>query len=156
MAQDSWPNGVTSWNDTVKFAQLVFGKDVKFENYSERLPHPSNKPFLLFAKGACGEGTPFSQVADLVEPQLEEICSYEKNIRYNTQRPNKSQQMLGPDNSTIHMMFFQEHGNSTGKTLFCPKLRMLRKRLKHVWNCLLCGSAWRYFSCRKNCAKRST
>ena len=37
-----------------------------------------------------------------------------------------------------------------------PKLRMLRKRLKHVWNCLLCGSAWRYFSCRKNCAKRST
>ena len=102
MAQDSWPNGVTSWNDTVKFAQLVFGKDVKFENYSERLPHPSNKSFLLFAKGACGEGTPLYEVADLVEPQLEEICSYEKNIRRNTQRPNKSQQMLGSDNSTIH------------------------------------------------------
>ena len=29
MEKHSWPNGVTSWNDTVKFAQLVFGMDVE-------------------------------------------------------------------------------------------------------------------------------
>ena len=39
MAVDSWPNGVTSWEDTVKFAELVFGKDIAVENYSHRLPH---------------------------------------------------------------------------------------------------------------------
>ena len=56
MAKRSWPFGVTSWDDTVKFAQLLFGVDVAFENYAERLPHRSNKSFLLFAKGACAEG----------------------------------------------------------------------------------------------------
>ena len=40
----------------------------------------------------------------------------------------------------IHMMPFQEHGNTTGSTLFCPKLRMLKKKVKHGWTCLLCGS----------------
>ena len=70
MAKDSWPNGVTSWNDTVKFAQLVFGKDVHFEDYSQRLPQPSNKSFLLFARGACGKGAPLYKVADFVQPQL--------------------------------------------------------------------------------------
>ena len=49
MAKRSWPFGVTSWDDTVKFAQLLFGVDVAFENYAERLPHRSNKSFLLFA-----------------------------------------------------------------------------------------------------------
>ena len=43
MEKHSWPNGVTSWNDTVKFAQLVFGRDVPMENYWHRLPHASDK-----------------------------------------------------------------------------------------------------------------
>lgn len=131
MAKDSWPNGVTSWNDTVKFAQLVFGKDVKCENYSERLPHPSNKSFLLFAKGACGEGTPLFQVADLVEPQLEEICSYEKHTRFNTQRPNKSQQMLGSDNSTIHYWSAQ----LTRAPCTCRSVFGADAHQKHVQTC---------------------
>ena len=49
MVKNSWPTGVTSWADTVKFAQLLFGSDVQFENYSHRLPHNSNESFLLFA-----------------------------------------------------------------------------------------------------------
>ena len=59
MAKRSWPFAVTSWDDTVKSAQLVFGLDVSFENYAERFPHRSEKSFLLFAKGACAEGRPF-------------------------------------------------------------------------------------------------
>ena len=51
MAKHSWPTAVTSWDDTVKFAQLLFGNDIVYENYSERLPVPSNESFLLFAKG---------------------------------------------------------------------------------------------------------
>ena len=86
----------------VKFAQLVFGTHVNVEDYSERLPHRSNKSFLLFAKGACGKGTPLYEVADLIEPQLEEIRLYEIDIRFNHARPTKSQQMLGADNRTIH------------------------------------------------------
>ena len=35
MAKDSWPNGVTSWDDTVKFAQLVFGEKVSVADYSD-------------------------------------------------------------------------------------------------------------------------
>ena len=49
MAKHSWPTAVTSWEDTVKFAQLLFGIDVRHEN---RLPVSSNASFLLFAKGA--------------------------------------------------------------------------------------------------------
>ena len=47
MAKRSWPFGVTSWDDTVKFARLLFGADVAFENYAERMPHRSDKSFLL-------------------------------------------------------------------------------------------------------------
>ena len=49
MAKRSWPFGVTSWDDTVKFAQLLFGVDGAYENYAESLPHRSDKSFLLFA-----------------------------------------------------------------------------------------------------------
>ena len=66
MAKRSWPFGVTSWDDTVKFARLLFGADVAFENYAERLPHRSDKSFLLFAKGACAEGRPFFEIGDLI------------------------------------------------------------------------------------------
>ena len=31
-AKKSWPNGVTSWEDIVTFAQLVFGVDVAYES----------------------------------------------------------------------------------------------------------------------------
>ena len=94
MAKRSWPFGVTSWDDTVKFAQLVFGTDVVVENYAERLPRRSDKSFLLFAKGACAEGRPFFEIGNLIAPQLEEIQQFEQNTRNNYARPTKSQQML--------------------------------------------------------------
>ena len=56
MAVDSWPNGVTSLEATVKFAELVFGKDIAVENYSQRLPHSTEQSFLLFAKGGMHRG----------------------------------------------------------------------------------------------------
>ena len=102
MAKDSWPNGVTSWDDTVKFARLVFGEKVSVEDYSHRLPHASNKSFLLFARGACGPGTPFQEIGELIEPHLEEVKQYELVHRRNSARPEKSQQMLGSDNWTVH------------------------------------------------------
>ena len=92
MEKHSWPNGVTSWNDTVKFAQLVFGMNVPMENYWHRLPHASSKSFLLFARGACGPDTPLSQVADLVEPNFGEIAQKEVE-RGNYNNPLKSQRM---------------------------------------------------------------
>ena len=102
MAKRSWPFGVTSWDDTVKFAQLLFGVDVAFENYAERLPHRSNKSFLLFAKGACAEGRPFFEIGDFIAPQLEEIQRWEQNVRNNNARPTKSQQMLNADGWTVY------------------------------------------------------
>ena len=78
MVKNSWPTGVTSWTDTVKFAQLLFGSDVQFENYSHLLPHNSTESFLLFAKGACKEPPrPFSCIRELIAVQLEEIKEYE-------------------------------------------------------------------------------
>ena len=77
MVKNSWPTGVSSWADTVKFAQLLFGSDVQFGNYSHRLPHNSNESFLLFAKGACKEPRPFSCIRELIAGQLEEIKEYE-------------------------------------------------------------------------------
>ena len=102
MAKRSWPFAVTSWDDTVKFAQLVFGLDVSFENYAERLPHRSEKSFLLFAKGACAEGRPFFKIGDFIEPQLEEIQNWEQNVRNNYARPTKSQQMLNSDGRIVY------------------------------------------------------
>ena len=102
MAKRSWPFGVTSWDDTVKFAQLLFGVDVAFENYAERLPHRSNTSFLLFAKGACAEGRPFFEIGDFIAPQLEEIQRWEENVRNNNARPTKSQQMLNADGRTVY------------------------------------------------------
>ena len=102
MAKRSWPFAVTSWDDTVKFAQLLFGVDVVYENYAERLPHRSNKSFLLFAKGACAEGRPFFEIGDLIAPQLEEIQCWEQNVRNNNARPTKSQQMLNSDGWTVY------------------------------------------------------
>ena len=102
MAKRSWPFGVTSWDDTVKFAQLLFGVDVAFENYAERLPHRSSKSFLLFAKGACAEGRPFFEIGDFIAPQLEEIQRWEENVRNNNARPTKSQQMLNADGWTVY------------------------------------------------------
>jgi len=103
MAKRSWPYGVTCWEDTVLFAQLVFGHDVPFLNYSDRLPHPSDKSFLLFAKGACAEGKPLRKIADLMQPQLQEIEEWdrEQNFRWNHQRPNRPQQMLSADGKHV-------------------------------------------------------
>ena len=86
----------------MKFAQLLFGVDVAFENYAERLPHRSNKSFLLFAKGACAEGRPFFEIGDFIAPQLEEIQRWEQNVRNNNARPTKSQQMLNADGWTVY------------------------------------------------------
>ena len=86
----------------MKFAQLLFGVDVAFENYAQRLPHRSNKSFLLFAKGACAEGRPFFEIGDFIAPQLEEIQRWEQNVRNNNARPTKSQQMLNADGWTVY------------------------------------------------------
>ena len=75
--QRSWPCGVACWEDTIKFAQLVFGLDVPLLNSSDRLPHSSDKSFLLF-KGACAEGKPLRKIADLNQPQPEEIEEWNK------------------------------------------------------------------------------
>ena len=101
MALRSWPFGVTSWDDTVKFAQLLFGVDVAVQDYGHRLPHSSNKSFLLFAKGACAEGKPFSEIATRIPAQLAEIEQWEPQ-RGNVHRPTKSQQMLKSGGRTVH------------------------------------------------------
>lgn len=94
MVKHSWPQGVTSWEDTVKFAQLLFGRDVNIENYSRRLPFQSDESFLLFAKGARKEPRPFSCLRNLIVAQFEEIKEYEISRRNNHMNPTKSQQML--------------------------------------------------------------
>ena len=86
----------------MKFAQLLFGVDVLNENYAERLPHRSEKSFLLFAKGACAEGKSFCEIGGLIAPQLEEIQQWETQVRGNSMRPTKSQQMLPSDNRTVY------------------------------------------------------
>ncbi len=85
----SWPTGVTSWHDTVKIAQLIFGTDVVFQNFSHKLPKYSERSFLLFAKGACGEGKPLHGVADLIVPQMQAVSEYEASVRYKPQNPRK-------------------------------------------------------------------
>ena len=102
MVKNSWPFAVTSWADTVKFAQLLFGVDVLYENYAERLPHRSEKSFLLFAKGACVDGKSFCEIGNLIVPQLEEIQQWETQVRGNSMRPTKSQQMLASDKRTVY------------------------------------------------------
>ena len=102
MVKNLWPFAVTSWADTVKFAQLLFGVDVLYENYAERLPHRSEKSFLLFAKGACVDGKSFCEIGNLIVPQLEEIQQWETQVRGNSMRPTKSQQMLAPDKRTVY------------------------------------------------------
>ena len=37
-----------------------------------------------------------------------------------------------------------------------PKAADAEKKVKHGWKCLLCGSAWKYSSCKKNWLKRNT
>lgn len=59
MANHSWPTAVTSWEDTVKFAQLLFGRGVRFVNYGDRVLHASTESFLMFAKGACKSSETF-------------------------------------------------------------------------------------------------
>ena len=103
MAKNSWPTAVTSWADTVKFAQLLFGKDVQIEDYSHRLPHSSSQSFLLFAKEACKEPRPFSRIRELIELQLEEIKDYGICTRGNPHNPEKSQQMLS---RTGHKVYY--------------------------------------------------
>ena len=101
MVKHSWPNGVTSWNDTVKFAQLVFGTNVPMENYWHRLPHASSKSFLLFARGACGPNTPLSQVADWIEPHFRDIAQKEVELG-NHNNPLKSQRMQAKGSVVTH------------------------------------------------------
>lgn len=94
MVKHSWPTAVTSWEDTVKFAQLVFGTDVRVQNYCDRLPHGSKQSFLLVVKVACQAPRPLSGIVDLIPQQLSEIETYERNTRGNSQNPLKTQQML--------------------------------------------------------------
>ena len=101
MVKHSWPFAVTSWEDTVKFAQLLFGKDVRLENYSSRLPFASEESFLLFAKGACKDPCPFSVIGQMIAAQLEEVAEFEKR-RGNEDRCLKSQEMGGRRGSAVY------------------------------------------------------
>ena len=76
--------------------------DIPFENYSEGLPHATEKSFLLFAKGACAEGRPLRKIQEFIPKQMEEIAEWEQNVRGNSSRPTKSQQMLGRDKSQVY------------------------------------------------------
>ena len=111
MEKHSWPNGVTSWNDTVKFAQLVFGTNVPMENYWHRLPHASSKSFLLFARGACGPNTPLSQVADWIEPHFRDIAQKEVELG-NHNNPLKSQADAGQRQCGDALFFCTAHACS--------------------------------------------
>ena len=102
MAKRSWLFAATNWDDTVKFAQLLFGVDVVHENYAEKLPHSSDKSFLLFAKDGCAEGRPFFEIGDLIGPLLEKIQCWGQNVRTNNARPTKLQQMLNTDRWTVY------------------------------------------------------
>ena len=86
----------------MKFAQLLFGRDVNIENYSRRLPFQSDESFLLFAKGACKEPRPFSCLRNLIVAQFEEIKEYEISRRNNHMNPTKSQQMLSKAGKHVH------------------------------------------------------
>ena len=131
MAQDSWPDGVTSWDDTVKFAQLVFGKNVSVENYCDRLPHETDKSFLLFAKDACGAGKDLHMIGKLIEPQMAEVKKHEVSVRHNTQRPDKSQQMLSSDKPTVYYWTSQlTRAPCTCRTFFGADAHQ-----KHVQTC---------------------
>ena len=102
MAKNSWPAAVTSWDDTVKFARLLFGKDVVFENYSDRLPHPSTESVLLFAKRACKAPRPFANIPRLIASQLKDIESYEQKERNNWNNPKKSQQVRARSGGVVY------------------------------------------------------
>ena len=130
MTKRSWPFGVTSWEDTVKFAQLVFGANIAVENYSDRLPHFSQKSFLLFARGACGEDSPLHKVADLIEPQLDEIRLSEINMRASA-RPTKSQQVL--QNNGAHTYYWASQ--LTRAPCTCRSFFGADKHMKHVPTC---------------------
>ena len=96
MVKHSWPFAVTSWDDTVKIAQLLLGTDVRIKMYASRLPEASEESLVLFARGACKAWR--CQVAlrifvDLISVQLSEIVEYEKVKRNNHQNPLKSQQL---------------------------------------------------------------
>ena len=103
MAKRSWPFGVTSWDDTVKFARLLFGADVAFENYAERMPHRSDKSFLLccYSPKALVLREGLSSRLE-IWLRLEEIQQWEQNMRNNYARPTKSQQMLKSDGWTVY------------------------------------------------------
>ena len=133
MAKDSWPNGVTSWDDTVKFTQLVFGTDVNYEDYGERLPHPSKKSFLLFAKGACAEGRDLHEIGSLIEPHMAAIKDTEMRLRNNYGRPDKSQLVLGKG-----VVYYK----STQLTRAPCTCRTVFGADKHMGHVQTCSSMW--------------
>ena len=94
MARSSWPHGVTSYEDTVKFGELVFGRGCVFEDYSCRLPKQSADAFLLFVKGGCAKERPLARISDLIAEQLDEIQHFEVSERGNWSRPEKAILML--------------------------------------------------------------
>jgi len=61
----------------VKFAQLLFGVDVMYENYAERLSHRSS------IEGVCAEGRPVFEIGDFIASQLDESQRWEENVRNN-------------------------------------------------------------------------
>ena len=102
MPKHSSRAAVTSWEDTVKFAQLLLGTDARVENYADRLPRSSTNSFLLFARGACRAPRPLSGIANVIPAQLSEIKNYEIGKRRNFHNPLKSQQMLARKGALVY------------------------------------------------------
>ena len=86
--------------------------------------------FSLFARGACGEDSPLHKVADLIEPQLEEIRLNEINMRASA-RPTKSQQML--QNNGVHTYYWASQ--LTRAPCTCRSFFGADKHMKHAPTC---------------------
>lgn len=92
--ESSWPTGVTSLNDAYKFARLICGPDATVKNYAKRLPHETEKSFLLFVRGGCKIGS-LSGIGSCIEQLHGEVRTNEETVKMNTQNPQKAIEVRG-------------------------------------------------------------
>jgi len=88
----SWPTRVTSRNDALDFAKLICGPKARIEDYKCRLPHQSEKSFLLVVRGGCKTG-PLSNIGECIEQLLDEVKA--KESEKNFQHPEKAIKVRG-------------------------------------------------------------
>lgn len=141
MPKHSWPAAVTSWEDTVKFAQLLLGMDARLENYADRLPRSSTNSFLLFAKGACKAPRPLSGIANVIPAQLSEIKNYEIGKRRNFHNPLKSQQMLARKGALCQWLILKYHV-FFGMSIWTNSNRQIIRPWRDIWWLKSTGWKW--------------